>query len=411
VQPVDASAANPVIALSIAHPSLASYLAPLRRCHLSTNDPARVPTELTHRIYGLGVAFGLFALWSASVAAAAETPTVLPKMTVGAGVPLVKVAEFQMLEPRLAPAAVEHRGFIYIIGGLVSAGTATDSIERFDPRTGKSEIIGHLKVARLWHRAVVVGEKIYVLGGATPGGLVRGSLNPAQGNARAGLSSPSVGPLELSASVEIFDLATGTIARGPEMLGPRNQFACVFSGGRIFAIGGQREYRDKVTYTNTVEVLDVATSQWQEGPPMPTLRATEGAFVDGGFIVVAGGYNGTFATDVVETFDLRAATWRTIAPLCRSTSANSIVFYGSHLFLFGDFDSPERLLAYNLKNKQSEVFTLRYTPARHTAAVVADDKIFVIGGRAWSGSDSLRLIQVFAPTQSSARPLTPPPAR
>jgi len=74
-----------------------------------------------------------------------------------------------------------------------------------------------------------------------------------------------------------------------------------------------------------------------------------------------------------------------------------------HLFLFGDYDSPERLLAYNLKTRQSETFTLGYTAARHTAAVVADGQIYVIGGRVDRATDPIRAIQVFALTKPATR--------
>jgi hypothetical protein len=339
-------------------------------------------------------------------------PQVLPKVTVSAGVPLTKVAEYQMLEPRFAPAAVAHGESIYIIGGLITEGTASNTVERFNVQTGRSEIVARLRVARLWHRAVIVGEKIYVLGGATPGslsgsrrysGALESAISAGHRTNAVVLPPSNGGDVELEASVEIVDLATGRILRGPEMLEPRMQFACVEAGGQIFVIGGSRTYRDKYSCTNTAEVLDVAKDQWRQGVPMPSPRQTDGAIVNGGFIVVAGGYNGFISSDAVDAFDLRAGTWRTITPLCRSTSAASVAFLGSYLYLFGDYDTPERLLAYNLKTKESETFTLRYTPARHTAVVVVDGRIFVIGGREDKNLPPLRAIQVFAPTKTAER--------
>lgn len=333
---------------------------------------------------------------------APEKPQILPEMRVSAGVPLVKVAEYQMRESRSGPAAVAYQGMIYIIGGFIGSGKAADSIERFDPQTGHSEIVGHLRLARFWHRAVVVGDKIYVIGGATPGGLRPGYFEALENSAMANRRSKSIvlppsaeGGTDAEASVEIFDPATGRIARGPEMIEPRHSFVCVESGGQIFAIGGQHVLRNKIRFTNTTEILDVAKNQWRQGVPMPTVRATDGAVVEGGFIVVPGGYNGLFATDAVDVFDLRAGTWRTIGPLCHSTSAHSVAFLGKYLFLFGDYDSPERLMAYNLKTRESERFTLGYTPARHSVAVTAADRIYVIGGRVSRETESIKAIQVF----------------
>jgi hypothetical protein len=58
--------------------------------------------------------------------------------------------------------------------------------------------------------------------------------------------------------------------------------------------------------------------------------------------------------------------------------------------LFGDYGSPERLLAYNLKTRESETFTLRYTAARDTAVVAAGGRMYVIGGKVGHIQESIR---------------------
>ena len=363
-----------------------------------------------HRL--IATVCSLSALGSALLQGADEKPPeVLPQVTVGAGVPLVKVAEFRMREPRFAPAAAAGNDSIYVVGGLTTTGTASATVERLDVQTGQTEIIARLRVARLWHSAVLVGDKIYVVGGATPAGspsgYSTGVANAMAARRRKGagiVEGPSAtGGLDLESSVEIIDLATGTVSAGPEMPAPRHQFACVLAQNRIYVIGGQRKYRDRIAFTNTTEILDLATNTWHPGVPMPKPGATGGTVVDGGFIVVSGGYNGQVASRAMNVFDPRDDTWRTITPLCRDTSAHSTVLFGHHLFLFGDYERPEQLLAYNLKTKQSETFTLGYTPARHTAAVVCDGRIFVIGGREDKNSEPLDLIQVFAPTTVTRR--------
>jgi hypothetical protein len=329
-----------------------------------------VRATLSNPIQGLIVALSMFSMGAAPApTVTSEAPEVLPEVTVSAGVPLIKVAEFQMRERRQAPAAVAHNGLVYIIGGLIKTGTASDSIERFDPRTGRSEIIAHLQGARMWHRAVVVGDKIFVLGGAKPYG--------------------SSG-VDLRKSLEIFDLSTGTVSSGPDMPEPRSQFACVEAGGQIFAIGGRLYDRGLYSFTDTTAVLDIANNRWRQGGAMPRPRAADGVALDDGSIVVAGGYDGTVATDAVDVFDLHAGTWRTIKRLCSRTSAHATVLMGNYLFLFGDYGSPERLLAYNLKTRESETFTLRYTAARDTAVVAAGGRMYVIGGKVGHIQESIR---------------------
>jgi hypothetical protein len=52
-------------------------------------------------------------------------------------------------------------------------------------------------------------------------------------------------------------------------------------------------------------------------------------------------------------------------------------------------------LAYNLRTKQSEVIAAPFTGARHSAAVVVGDRLYVIGGRHDASAEALDLVQVF----------------
>ncbi len=392
------------------------------------------------RRFAIAALVAVGSLWQASSARAQtkrEPPVVLPKVDVYANVPLVKVAEYQMREARYQPAAVALGDFIYIIGGSTAHDSLLDSVERFNVRTGKSEDFAKLGNGRSGHRAVVVGNRIYVLGGYSTlsyqsvtggGGVASGSvwadnpydvmatrsenpniptgpgvIDPTQVSDGHGLRtvvqhvSGVAEVTGLEQSVEILDLATRKVTHAAEMPDPRALFGCVARDGKIFVVGGRRLYRhSSLSRTNTVEVFDLATGKWSAGVPMPTPRETEAVLVDGRVIVVPGGYDGKAASSAVEVFDPQARLWRFLPPLCRPTSAHSLVFLGDYLFLFGHDALPGELVAYDLKAKTSEAFTLQYRPARNTAAVVHEDKIYVIGGQASSVSDPLNTIQVFA---------------
>lgn len=373
--------------------------------------------------------------------ASTATPARLPAVVVPARVPIVKVGEFKMMNDRYAPAAAAVDHHVYIFGGSDSDGQLIDSIERFDVRTGKSEAVGHLKKGRIYHAAVTVGAKIYILGGGRLQSAGAGEFdvqrkvvsdptringNPdheaAFENLRiaeidavdrrtfdAGgspLATAGNASLILESAVEVFDPATNTVSAAGAMPEARAQFACVSYGGMIYVIGGRTPRPSVKSCTNRVEVYDAASRRWSTGVPMPTPRLTSGTVVTSGFIVVAGGYNFDRKTEEVDVFNTRTGQWTTIAPLCRPTSAHSVVFFDHFLFLFGDYDSPEELLAYDLVTKRSEVFTLGYTPARHAAAVVCDDGIYIIGGTAAVHGAALNSIQVFAAAKSAAA--TPP---
>jgi hypothetical protein len=352
-----------------------------------------------------------------------EPPVVLPKVTVTAQVPLVKVAEFRMREHRYAPAAVTDGRYIYIIGGHDDKGNVLDTVERFDPRTGVSEDFAKLHKARFWHQAVWHQGKIYVLGGSMMDSKVSSQMSPpppfiddlrASPTARAQTRIDDREELErISAmehlasgvSMEIIDLATRQVTPGPAMPDPRSQFGCVTLGGELYVIGGRKPRAQGFSWSNTVPIYSMATGQWRNGLPMPTPRgATQGAVVAGPFIVVPGGFNGQRVLDNVEAFNPRENAWIILPPLCRDSSAHAVVFMGNYLFLFGNYEAPGELIAYDLRTKKSEAFTLQYTPARNAAAVVLDGKIYVIGGRAYKYTEELDCIQVFAPPPKNAAP-------
>ena len=326
------------------------------------------------RRWALLVACGLGVGPILSAEAGPGATTVLPRVEASAQVPIVKVAEFRMRVARFAPAAVAHGDYLYIIGGSNEGDSVLDSIERFNVRTGRSEEFSRLQVARQRHRALVVNDTICVLGGET--------------SFHTGLT--------LEPSVEIVDLATGKVTPGVEMPTPRAEFGCVLLGGKIYVIGGIRLLGTKRNRTNTVDVFDLNSRRWSPGVPMPTPRETQATLIDGPYIVVPGGFDGNRALNEVEFFNPRDASWRSLPPLCRSTSAHSLIFLGHHLFLFGDYGAPAELLAYDLATRRSETFTLRYESARHTAAVVHQGRIYVIGGRVTRASGELNLIQVYA---------------
>ncbi len=137
---------------------------------------------------------------------------------------------------------------------------------------------------------------------------------------------------------------------------------------------------------------------------MPIPAEASAAVVDG-FIVVAGGYDGYRSYDDVMVFSPAFKGWRRLAPLHQTSSAHAMIYLGQHLFLFGSYERPHELIAYDLKRKTSEAFTLGYDMARHAAAVVLGEKIYVVGGKAFAESAPDDYVQVFELTKK-----LPPPS-
>jgi len=271
-------------------------------------------------------------------------------------VPLVRI-DFQhhLVTARFAATAVVDGNYIYVVGGANSAGTRLRDIERIDLRTGQSEPFAQLTRGRRNLRAAVYEHRLYVLGGYAETNWVNDD------------------PFE--SYVEIVDLATGRVSRGPNLPEARANFACAVVGGKLYVIGGARVAHNAITNTNTTDVLDLATGKWSTGLPMPTPRMAGAAVVDG-FIVVPGGYSGRRAVNNVEVFIPSDRLWRILPPLHAPTNAMSVAFLGHHLFLFGEHE----LVAYDLIPKKSVAYRFDYEVQRDTATVIAGNRIYVIGG-------------------------------
>src|SRR5215218_4227311 len=83
-----------------------------------------------------------------ATALAAGSPAAKPSSPVV----LNKVGEYALLQGRQGAAAVAHGGFIYVFGGH-GFELLTD-VERFDPRTNRSERVYDKLIPRNYHRAV-----------------------------------------------------------------------------------------------------------------------------------------------------------------------------------------------------------------------------------------------------------------
>jgi len=359
----------------------------------------------------------IVALFLAAGAGAAEKPeskTELDPVVVTGIRPLVKVAAHPILEPRFGAAVVAEGSYLYIIGGSNSDGIRLDSVERIDLRTGRAESWAKLAVARRHHRAVILGGKIYVLGG-TSGGNGPNPLSDelsdyygedptpefieASGSDQLtpGRITMSGLPYDYESTVEVIDLATGKVENTPRMPVAKAMFGCAVVDGRILVIGGQKLKGLRVACTNTTEVYDPAARTWSPGINMPTPRRGSVVMVDG-FVLFLGGNNGSQPLTTVELFNPREKVWRRLPDLSEPINPSAAVWAGNYLFLFGDQNQRSRQLVYDLRSKQLVPYPLSLPDSDFASAVQHGGKIYVVGGASLRQQVAATGIEVFSPT-------------
>ena len=164
--------------------------------------------------------------------------------------------------------AAVWREQIVLAGGIrptinANPGGRTDLVELLDPVHGSVSNLPPLPRARSLPALAVIGDKLYVIGGAVAGD---------DQSQRTG---------ELS----IYDFALGTWSEGPPMPTPR-ECAVVVVGRRIYALGGY----DGSKSLDVVEVFDTEKGAWESRPPLPAPQSAHRAVVDGENVYLFGDY-------------------------------------------------------------------------------------------------------------------------
>jgi N-acetylneuraminic acid mutarotase len=174
---------------------------------------------------------------------------------------------------------VAHGGMLYRIGGASAKnepGAPSDlasvaDFARFDPQTKRWTDLPKLPTPRSTHDAVVVGDKIYVVGGWSMNG---------------GSASNS----DFSEDALVFDLSRKD-ARWEKLPNPpflRRALTVAEHDGKVYVIGGLTEEGRVV---KDVDVYDPATRTWVKGPELPGSRLegfAASAFGVGGRLYVSG---------------------------------------------------------------------------------------------------------------------------
>ena len=124
--------------------------------------------------------------------------------------------------------------------------------------------------------AVTAGDRIYVIGGSTPG--PKDTAVPLPG------LHWSLG------TVEEYDPATHTWRQRSAMPPSRNHATAGLVNGKIYVIGGRVSVAGITTTSNTnaVEQYDPGTDAWAGRARMPTARSAMASGVYGGRIYVTG---------------------------------------------------------------------------------------------------------------------------
>lgn len=231
---------------------------------------------------------------------------------------------------RTEVAAARVGRFVYVVGGFVQAGHATTAaVERYDVRRNRWTRVRDMPVALNHPAAVAHRGRLYVLGGYTANAALAGesgaflrydparnrwSRMPAMPTRRAALAAGVIGERLYAAGgaaggaalarLEVFDFRTRRWRRGRDMAVPREHVAGAVAGGAFYVLGGRPG--DLAVAERYVPRL----RRWQRLPDLRTPRSGIAAATVGRLVVVFGGETARGTIRPVEAFDPRTRRWR-----------------------------------------------------------------------------------------------------
>lgn len=216
--------------------------------------------------------------------------------------------------PRRGMSSVVVGGKIYTFGGAngtggVNGSGALNNVQVFDPATNIWDTLPNMPTARWRSCAVLLGGKIYVMGG-----YVSGPVN----------------------SVEIFDTLTNTWSEGDTTsFGARSDFAAFNVNGKIYVVGGQGD-------TVSPQIFDPDSMTWSTPATSGTYSERQGlsaALINGEIYAFGGDDDGVFS-NTFDIFNPVTNTWTTPATsdTALRRAGGSATLYDGRVYIMGGSD-------------------------------------------------------------------------
>ncbi|CAA9483123.1 MAG: hypothetical protein AVDCRST_MAG67-1078 [uncultured Solirubrobacteraceae bacterium] len=212
-------------------------------------------------------------------------------------------------------AAVAYDGDLYVVGGYTApAGLAdeTNALWRYDPAADRWTKLPGAPSARAATAAGVIGDRLYVAGGA------RGAA--------------------ALATLEIYDFKRRRWSRGPSMPTAREHLAATVHRGAFYVLAGRTGALS--TNLRVAERYVPTKRRWERLPSMRKARGGIAAATVGGRIVVVGGEEDAGTIAEVESFDPRTRRWRSEPRLRTPRHGLGAVSFRGRIFVLEGGPTP-----------------------------------------------------------------------
>ena len=218
--------------------------------------------------------------------------------------------------PRYGLKAEYVNGKIYVIGGEYKSDdnshTYYTTVEVYDPNTNTWEIKTPMPTPRSGFSTVVIGNKIYCIGGCN---RLEGKINRLN-------------------VVEVYDTETDTWETKSSMLEAKNVSTSILLSNKIYCIGGY----DGVDRLKTIEVYDTKNNTWSIKNDLPEGLSGLSSNNYNEEIYIVGGRKSDGYSDVILKYNEKDDSWNYFEQLSKARGSHASEVVGNQLYIIGGLD-------------------------------------------------------------------------
>lgn len=221
--------------------------------------------------------------------------------------------------------AATHDGKLYLAGGYLDGENPTSNFWQYDPGTKQWTQLAPLPQATAAGASVVIGDKLYVAGGAPQTFNVSGPIAPY-------------------ADLQIYDFETGKWSFGPDMPDPRHHVGGATLGGDLYVAGGRGEEDHSLS---TFERYDPGSAEWESMAELPMGVASPGLVQADGKLVIVGGEDQKdweegkgWVTPSAWEYDPRTDRWSRLPDMKNERRGGGVAAVGDRVYAIGGSYCP-----------------------------------------------------------------------
>lgn len=309
-----------------------------------------------------------------------------------------KVLTTGFIFPRYRHTAVLYGSSILIFGGVNKEQLRFDDLVAFNVNCShfaKLTVKGQAPSARTFHKACIVGNFMYIVGGYD--GSRKNDMYKISLQEESPEDDLETNPLAEMNQIEEDLLSWKEIKFNGKTYSARTGHTAVLINNKIYVFGGT----DETTRRNDLYSYDIQSNLWVQvdtNGMVPTPRSGAKSIACGASFYLFGGYtrkDGTYYNDLYR-FDTALNTWNKLfcsgeIPSIRTD--HTAVLYENAIYIFGGYDGKNRfndLKACRLENyewKNVNNTGVQPLPRFGHSAVVFNDSMYIFGG--WDGHETL----------------------